>query len=67
MLQFRQSRWLAPYIALNTGMRARAANKFEEQFFKDMNNSVFGILFIIFSEKKNIFAKKKFANFIFMS
>ncbi|KAL4104984.1 hypothetical protein QTP88_020259 [Uroleucon formosanum] len=42
VLQFRQSRWLAPYIALNTGMRARAANNFEEQFFKDTNNSVFG-------------------------
>jgi len=48
-------------------MRARAANKFEEQFFKDMNNSVFGNLFIIFCEKKKIFAKKIFANFIFMS
>ncbi|KAL4152990.1 hypothetical protein QTP88_000823 [Uroleucon formosanum] len=45
VLEFRQSPWLAPYIALNTEMRKRATNKFEEQFFKDLNNSVFDSLF----------------------
>jgi len=44
VLEFRQSPWLAPYINLNTEMRQRASNKFEEQFFKDLNNSVFGKL-----------------------
>ncbi|XP_025190195.1 uncharacterized protein LOC112590836 [Melanaphis sacchari] len=42
VLEFRQSPWLAPYTTLNTEMRQRATNKFEEQFFKDMVNSVFG-------------------------
>ncbi|XP_060848275.1 uncharacterized protein LOC132927701 [Rhopalosiphum padi] len=42
VLEFRQSPWLAPYIALNTEMRKRATNEFEEKFFKDQNNSVFG-------------------------
>ncbi|KAE9538460.1 hypothetical protein AGLY_005559, partial [Aphis glycines] len=42
VLEFRQSPWLAPYINLNTELRKQAANKFEEQFFKDLNNSVFG-------------------------
>ncbi|CAI6374232.1 unnamed protein product [Macrosiphum euphorbiae] len=42
VLEFRQSPWLAPYINFNTELRRQAANKFEEQFFKDLNNSVFG-------------------------
>ncbi|KAL4119986.1 hypothetical protein QTP88_012736 [Uroleucon formosanum] len=42
VLEFRQTPWLAPYINLNTELRRRAVNKFEEQFFKDLNNSVFG-------------------------
>lgn len=28
-------------------MRQRATNKFEEKFYKDMNNSVFGNYYII--------------------
>ncbi|KAL4153646.1 hypothetical protein QTP88_001479 [Uroleucon formosanum] len=42
VLEFRQSPWLAPYINLNTELRRQAKNKFEEKFFKDLNNSVFG-------------------------
>ncbi|XP_060882134.1 uncharacterized protein LOC132953814 [Metopolophium dirhodum] len=42
VLEFRQTPWLAPYINLNTELRKQATNKFEEQFFKDLNNSVFG-------------------------
>ena len=41
-LVFRQDAWMAPYIQLNTEMRAKAKTAFETNFYKLMNNSVFG-------------------------
>ena len=42
VLKFCQTKWMEPYITLNTEMRARSANKFQESFFKLMNNSCYG-------------------------
>ena len=42
VLQFRQESWLSPYITLNSEKRQVAANMFEENFYKLMNNAVYG-------------------------
>ena len=42
ILSFDQTNWLAPYIAKNTKLRQNAKNAFEKDFFKLMNNSVYG-------------------------
>ena len=42
ILEFNEKPWMEPYIRLNTEFRKKAQSAFEKDFYKLMNNSVFG-------------------------
>ena len=42
VIQFNQKPWMAPYIKLNTELRKLSRSDFAKDFYKLMNNSVFG-------------------------
>ena len=42
ILEFNEKPWMEPYIRLNTELRKKAKSAFEKDFYKLMDNSVFG-------------------------
>ena len=42
ILEFNEKPWMEPYIRLNTDLRKKGKSAFDKDFYKLMNNSVFG-------------------------
>ena len=53
-IEFDQLPWLKTYIDFNTQLRTAATNDFEKDFFKLMNNSVFGNMMENIRKQRNI-------------
>ena len=59
-----QSPWMEPYIRKNTELRKLATSSFEKDFFKLMNNSVFGKTIENIRKRQNVILvdNRKLAN-----
>ena len=53
-MEFNQSPWLKTYVDFNTQLRTAATNDFEKDFFKLMNDSVFGKMMENIRKHRNV-------------
>ena len=54
VVEFKQKKWMQPYIEGNNALSTLANNDFEKDFFKLMNNAVFGKTMRNFRNQMNL-------------
>lgn len=62
VLKYRQCKWLEPYIKLNSKLRAQTNDKFEREFYKGLNNSLYGRMFMDVFEHMNVYLCSHYEN-----